>query len=73
MGKIVKEVKKEVIMQENRFSQDKRIEEFERMNETFEELVKRGIAKKRGNQLLSASDAHLKREFRLNTPDDAHL
>ena len=59
MGKIVKEVKKEVIMQENRFSQDKRIEEFERMNEKFEELVKRGIAKKRGNQLLSASDAHL--------------
>ena len=30
MGKIVKEVKKEVIMQENRFSQDKRVEEFKK-------------------------------------------
>ena len=73
MGKIVKEVKKEVSTQEDRFSQDKRVEEFEKMNERFEDLVKSGFVKKRGNQLLSVSDAHLKPEFRLNTSKDVHI
>ena len=61
---------KVVAEHKNRFFHDERVREFEKMNEKFEELVKKGIAKKRGNQLLSASDAHLEPGFRPHTPKD---
>jgi len=70
MGRIEDKVIKEVTEHKNRFFHDERVREFEKMNEKFEELVKKGIAKKRGNQLLSASDAHLEPGFRPHTPKD---
>jgi len=51
---------------EKRFAGDTVAEEFEMTNQKFEELIEKGYTKKRGYNLLSATDAHLKRQVWFN-------
>lgn len=48
------------------FSSDEKVVEFEKTSLEFEELVKAGIIKKRGNNLLSLSEAHVKGQVWFN-------
>lgn len=48
------------------FAGDKEVEEFEKANQKFEELIEKGLIKKRGNNLLSVADAHVKRQAWFN-------
>ncbi len=48
------------------FSSDEKVVEFEKTSLQFEELVKAGIIKKRGNNLLSLSEAHVKGQVWFN-------
>jgi len=49
-----------------KFSQCDNIKEFENTNREFEILVKKGIVEKRGNNLFSISDLHLKEQTVFN-------
>jgi hypothetical protein len=60
--KLVIEIKK--LKQE--FSSDEKLVAFEKTSLEFEELVKAGIIKKRGNNLLSPSEAHVKGQVSFN-------
>lgn len=66
MGKIDKEVKLQIKILEKRFTAKGRNEEYEKASMLFDSLIAKGLAKKRGNNLLSASDAHVKQHFKFN-------
>ncbi len=46
-----------------KFKNDSRTKEFEKFSDEFEEMVRLGLAEKRGNKLLSPSDANKKSVF----------
>lgn len=48
------------------FSSDEKVVEFEKTSLEFDELVKAGIIKKRGYNLLSLSEAHVKGQVWFN-------
>lgn len=60
MTLVVEEVKKEVNRLEKDFAGDDSIKKFEKTEDLFDELIEAGLAKRRGNNLLSPSDAHIK-------------
>ena len=51
---------------EDMFKNDSTLEQFEKTGKEFDELVKRGIAKKRGYNLLSISDKAYMRKVTFN-------
>lgn len=48
------------------FAKDDKVNEFEQASNRFEELVERGVLKKRGHNLLSPADEHTKIKVRFN-------
>lgn len=49
-----------------KFKDELSVKRFEESKEEFKELVKRGVAHERGNNLLSTSDAHIKKRVVFN-------
>ncbi|WP_271768506.1 hypothetical protein [Aquimarina algiphila] len=62
MEKTIEENLNETIkLVEKEFSKDDITKEFEEISKEFEDLVKQGLIKKRGNNLMSLSDLHLQK------------
>lgn len=53
------------------FKTDKKVKEFEKALEDFKDLVSRGIAQKRGNNLISITESHRNIEL-INSKDKAN-
>lgn len=53
-------------MLEEKFTNNEKIRKFQETSKEFDKLVEQGLAERRGNRLLSTSDAHLKRQVRFN-------
>jgi hypothetical protein len=66
METIEKQVKDQIESLNEKFAQEENVKEFEKTNDQFEELVSKGVAKKRGYNLLSATDAHIKNQVWFN-------
>ncbi len=49
-------IKESLSLVENKFSEDLIIKQFEKSKDEFKDLVSKGLASERGNQLLSISD-----------------
>lgn len=66
----MKTVEKQFIEQveslRRKFAKDVKVNEFEKTSEQFDELVERGVVKKRGYNLLSPTDLHIKTKVRFN-------
>lgn len=60
MAKIEELVQNSLQLADEKFKDDNSVKDFEQSQKEFKELVEKGVAKERGNNLLSASDAHIK-------------
>lgn len=49
-----------------KFGDNPQAKEFQKASDKFDELVELGLAEKRGYNLLSPTDAHIKSHFRFN-------
>lgn len=56
-SKIEGSVKKSLSIAEKKFKTDKKIQQFENSKDKFRELINKGLASERGNNLLSISDS----------------
>ncbi len=52
---------------DKKFENSAELKAFEKTNNDFEALVKLGIIKKRGNNLLTSAETHLKSQVSYNT------
>ena len=66
MGTIEKKVFDELEILKKRHSKDALVIEYEKTNKIFDKLVEDGYVKKRGNNLLSPADTHIKSKVRFN-------
>lgn len=66
METIVKQVIEETKALSEKFANSKKTEEFEKISKQFEDLVDKGFVQKRGNHLLSPTDAHVKNQVWFN-------
>ncbi len=66
MGTLEEKVAKTIKIVNKSFGGSKEVKAFERSNKEFKELVQKGLAKERGNNLLSSSDAHMKTQVYFN-------
>ena len=60
MESIEKKIKGCIKKFEKKFEDNAELKAYEKINDEFEALVKAGVVEKRGNQLLSSSESHLK-------------
>lgn len=60
------EVSEELRKLEEMFSEDNKAKTLEESLQKFNDLVEKGIIKRRGYNLLSISDAHMKRNVSFN-------
>jgi len=67
MEKLEKKIQKNLDKLKARFKDNEQMHEFEKITQEFEKLVKAGLAKKRGNNLLSTTDAKIKSQFSYNS------
>lgn len=51
---------------ENKFADSDQFKRFQEASKEFDKLVEQGFAKRRGNHLLSATDAHKKSQVWFN-------
>ena len=70
MISIVDEVKEVLESTGNALKVNSRVAEYENAILQFESLVKQGLTKKRGNQLLSQTEAHLIAPLALETMEN---
>lgn len=56
----------QVGMLEKRFANSEETKQFHETSKEFDNLVKQGVAKKRGYHLLSTTDAHIKSQVWFN-------
>jgi hypothetical protein len=66
METLEKKVVEKLKSLKKQYQQDDQAIEFEKTNKKFDELVKKGYIKKRGNNLLSPADAHIKNRVWFN-------
>lgn len=66
MGEIEKKVIETIDNQSKKFEDNSVIQQYSEASKEFEDLVKKGYAKHRGNNLLSAENFHLER-YRFNS------
>lgn len=52
---------------DKKFENSDELKAFEKTNNEFEELVKQGLIKKRGNNILTTAESHLKPQVSFNT------
>ncbi len=55
-NELIKELEKTIKIVDNKFNKDQLLEKFENSASEFELLVKKGLIKKRGNNILSILD-----------------
>ncbi|MFO8000784.1 MAG: hypothetical protein R6U46_06035 [Marinilabilia sp.] len=58
---IEKKLREVLEIEESKHKNDSILQEFSKADKEFSELVKAGLAQKRGNHLLSPEDFHLKK------------
>lgn len=66
MESIEKKIKIAVNQLSKEFEASPQLKSFEKVNAEFESWVQKGVVKKRGNQLLSSSENHLKSQVWFN-------
>lgn len=66
METLEKKVIKELKNLNDEYAKDSLFIEFEKSNQEFDKLVEEGYVKKRGNNLLSPTDAHIKNKVWFN-------
>ncbi len=66
MESIEKQFLESVESLKKKFAGNDQVKAFEKTNEQFKELVEKGIVKKRGHNLLSPADAHVKNKVLFN-------
>lgn len=66
MESIEKKLKDCIRELEKKFEGNAELKAFKKTNDEFESLVKAGVVEKRGNQLLSSSESHLKSQVWFN-------
>ena len=67
MESIEKKIKGCIKKFEKKLEDNAELKAYEKTNDEFEALVKAGVVEKRGNQLLSSSESHLKSQVWFNT------
>ena len=67
MGSIERKVKESVTKIGLQFENDKTVKQYAQVSQEFNDLVSKGIAKKRGNNLLSLSDEGASSKIQFNT------
>lgn len=67
MAKIEELIIDSLKVADEKFKDDDSVKNFEQYQKEFKKLVEKGVAKERGNNLLSASDAHIKTRVFYNT------
>ena len=65
MGNLEKKLVETVKNETKKFENDSQIDKFMQAEKEFDEMVKKGLAKRRGNNLLPADEVHLKK-FSIN-------
>jgi len=70
MRTLEQEIKENIKHLEKLFGESATLKEYEKTSQNFDNLVKDGFIKKRGYNLLSVSDKHLKGQVPFNTNDD---
>lgn len=66
MEKIENKLIEQIGLLEKKFTNSEETKQFQETSKEFDKLVERGVAQKRGNQLLSATDAHVKSQVWFN-------
>ncbi len=66
METIENKLLEQVEMLKRKFVDSKRVRQFQETSKEFDKLVEKGFAKKRGNHLLSVTDAHVKSQVWFN-------
>lgn len=66
MESIEKQLMESVETLKKKFAGNEQVKAFEKTNDQFQELVEKGIVKKRGHNLLSPADAHVKNKVWFN-------
>lgn len=66
MPKLEKEIKETLETYQVKFKDNKSVLEFELISKKFDELVEKGLVKKRGNNLLTTSELHIKNKLFFN-------
>ncbi len=67
MESVEKQFIEQVEYLKQKFAKDDKVDEFEKFSDRFDEIVERGVAKRRGHNLLSPTDDHIKIKVRFNT------
>lgn len=63
---IDKQIEESIHKLDEKFGESQQVKRFENSVKEFDLLVENGIASKRGNHLLSISDAHLRKRISFN-------
>lgn len=66
MDKLEDKIRENVQKLEGEFKDNPLFKEYEQTNRNFKTLIEKGVASKRGNNLLSPSDIHIKRQVWFN-------
>lgn len=66
METIERKLVEQVGVLEKRFANSEETKQFLETSKEFDKLVERGVVQKRGNHLLSATDAHVKSQVWFN-------
>lgn len=61
MGKLEQKLIQTLDNEANKFKNDPVVREFDKADKEFSKLVKEGLAKRRGNNLMPADQVHTKR------------
>lgn len=59
MSTLIEKIEQSILKKEQTFEGSIQLKEFEESNQEFEELIEKGLIKKRGNNLLSSAEAHM--------------
>ncbi len=70
MESLEEKIKNSVIEYEKEFANSESLKIYTEISEKFEDLVEKGLAKKRGNNLLSVTDMHIMDRVVFNVQSD---
>lgn len=68
MSSTIEELEDQIKILEKKYEESKEVVDFMEMSKVFEDLVSKGLIKKRGNNLLSISEIGTLERIGFNTP-----
>lgn len=66
MESIENKLLKQVLPLEKKWTNSEEVKKYQKISQEFDKLVEKGVVQKRGNHLLSATDAHVKSQVWFN-------